>query len=294
MHPKLTAKLRRYDWPKIISENVHIALQEDLGPDTIDVTAQLIDEHAEFTADLWVREYCRLAGQDWFTESFRQVSEAVCVEWYYQDGDDIPANSHVATVTGPARAILTAERTAINFLQTLSGTATRTANWQKKIAQQHTVLLDTRKTIPGLRFAQKYAVFCGGGQNHRIGLFDQFLIKENHIAAAGSIVKAIDKARKLAPTLKVEVEVENWEEFQAAVEGKADIIMLDNFTLDDIRRAIHWLSEQDITPRPMLEASGNISEDNLADYAATGVDYISSGALTKSVSAIDFSLRYRT
>jgi nicotinate-nucleotide pyrophosphorylase (carboxylating) len=144
-----------------------------------------------------------------------------------------------------------------------------------------------------LRLAQKYAVFCGGGQNHRIGLFDQFLIKENHIAAAGSIVKAIDKARKLAPTLKVEVEVENWEEFQAAVEGKADIIMLDNFTLDDIRRAVHWLSEHDIAPRPMLEASGNINEDNLADYAATGVDYISSGALTKSVSAIDFSLRYR-
>lgn len=268
------------------------ALAEDLGGTASadqDITANLIPITQEATATIITRESGVLCGTAWVDEVFRQLSAAVKVEWHRQDGDVLQANDKLCTLTGPARALLTGERTALNFLQTLSATATVVAAAVKQLEGTQTQLLDTRKTIPGLRLAQKYAVTCGGGTNHRTGLFDAYLIKENHIAACGGIRQAVEKARELEPGKPVEVEVESLDELQQALAAKADIIMLDNFSHQDIRSA-RSLNVQSGHPAK-LEVSGNITPQSLSDYANSGVDYISSGALTKHVQAIDLSMR---
>ncbi len=262
------------------------ALDEDVGSG--DISAQLIDESAQLETELLVREDAVLCGIEWFDEVFRQCDPAIVTRWHAQDGDSISANSVVCEISGPARGLLTAERSALNFLQTLSGTATLTRSYADLIRHTDCRILDTRKTIPQLRVAQKYAVLCGGGSNHRIGLFDAFLIKENHLAAAGGIAATVSRARQLHPDKLLEVEVENLEQLQQALDAGVERALLDNFTLDDLRRAVE-LNAGAIE----LEASGNIDRDNLLEIAATGVDYVSIGALTKNLRAIDFSLRYR-
>ncbi|NMH59196.1 carboxylating nicotinate-nucleotide diphosphorylase [Alteromonas ponticola] len=272
-----------------ISSQVKIALEEDLGG-TIDInndiTACLIDADTHAQAKVITREACTICGVDWVNETFTQIDPEVEITWLVKDGDQTDAGSTLFSVAGNARAILTAERTALNFLQTLSGTATITAKYAKLLAHTDTQILDTRKTLPGMRLAQKYAVQCGGGKNHRIGLFDAYLIKENHIAACGSIPNAISKARQLNPQKPVEVEVENLDQLHQAIDAKADIIMLDNFTNEQIQQAV------DINQgRSKLEVSGNITDERLASLSKLGVNYVSSGALTKHVQAIDLSLR---
>ncbi|MCW8107083.1 carboxylating nicotinate-nucleotide diphosphorylase [Alteromonas ponticola] len=272
-----------------ISKQVTLALEEDLGGSidiNNDITACLIDARTQANAKVITREECTVCGLDWVNETFSQVDSNLQITWFVKDGDKASANSTLFSVTGNARAILTAERTALNFLQTLSGTATITAKYAQLLAHTDTQILDTRKTLPGMRLAQKYAVLCGGGKNHRIGLFDAFLIKENHIAACGSIPKAIAKAKEMHPEKPVEVEVENFDELSQAIEAKADIIMLDNFSNEQIQRAV------DINQaRCKLEVSGNITDERLFSLAKLGVNYVSSGALTKHVQAIDLSLR---
>jgi nicotinate-nucleotide pyrophosphorylase (carboxylating) len=229
-----------------------------------------------------------LCGCQWFDEVFRQCDEKISTQWHAGDGDQITANSVVCEVSGPARGLLTAERSALNFLQTLSGTATLTRAYSDRIKHTRCKILDTRKTIPQLRVAQKYAVLCGGGSNHRIGLFDAFLIKENHLAACGGIANAVTRARETHPDKFLEVEVEDLEQLRQAIDAGVERALLDNFSLADMQRAVE-LNQQRIE----LEASGNIEKDKLAQIAASGVDYISIGALTKNLRAIDFSLRYR-
>lgn len=269
---------------------VQQALFEDLrGGAEADITAQLIAADKTATARLITREPAVICGQAWVDEVFSQLAPSagsVRVEWQISEAQQVPANTLLATFSGPARAILTGERTALNFLQTLSGVATTTASYVAELAGSQTRLLDTRKTIPGLRSALKYAVICGGGQNHRHGLYDAFLIKENHIFACGSIAAAVKHARQIAAQLPVEVEVENLDELQQALSAGADIIMLDNFSVADIDTAVAVTAG-----RAKLEVSGNITHQRLAELAKTGVDYISSGALTKHIQAIDLSLR---
>jgi len=275
-----------------IPNQVSEALAEDLGGTASadqDITANLIPITQEAKATIITREPGVLCGTAWVDEVFRQLSAAIKVEWHRQDSDTLQANDKLCTLTGPARALLTGERTALNFLQTLSATATVVAAAVKQLEGTQTQLLDTRKTIPGLRLAQKYAVTCGGGTNHRTGLFDAYLIKENHIAACGGIRQAVEKARELEPGKPIEVEVESIDELQQALAAKADIIMLDNFSHQDIRSA-RSLNVQSGQPAK-LEVSGNITPQSLSDYANSGVDYISSGALTKHVQAIDLSMR---
>jgi nicotinate-nucleotide pyrophosphorylase (carboxylating) len=274
------------DWYQQIVNQVANALDEDVGSG--DISAQLIDASAQLQTELLVREDAVLCGIEWFDEVFRQCDAAINTQWRARDGDSISANSVICEVTGPARGILTAERSALNFLQTLSGTATLTRTFADLIRHTDCRILDTRKTIPQLRVAQKYAVLCGGGSNHRIGLFDAFLIKENHLAAAGSIAQAVASARQLQPDKLLEVEVENIEQLQQALVAGVDRALLDNFSLTEMRRAV------ELTDRRIeLEASGNVEQDNLLEIAETGVDYVSIGALTKHLRAIDFSLRYR-
>lgn len=269
-----------------IVNQVANALDEDVGSG--DISAQLIDATTQLETELLVREDAVLCGIEWFDEVFRQCDAAIKTKWHAQDGDSISANSVICEVSGPARAILTAERSALNFLQTLSGTATLTRRYADLVRHTNCRILDTRKTIPQLRVAQKYAVLCGGGSNHRIGLFDAFLIKENHLAAAGSIEHAVLRARQLRPDKMLEVEVENLEQLQQALVAGVDRALLDNFSLDEMRRAV------ELTDRRIeLEASGNVDQDNLVEIAVTGVDYVSIGALTKHLRAVDFSLRYR-
>ncbi|WP_240642680.1 carboxylating nicotinate-nucleotide diphosphorylase [Pseudidiomarina mangrovi] len=264
------------------------ALAEDLNGVQAqhDLTAQLIPAEQQVWATLITREAMVVCGCAWVDEVFAQLNAAVQLDWLVQDGDHIEANSPLLHVHGCARDILTAERTAMNFLQTLSAVATTTASYVAHLKGSQTQLLDTRKTIPGLRTALKYAVTCGGGFNHRVGLYDAYLIKENHIMACGGIAAAVSQARQLNPAVPVEVEVENLEEYQQALDAGADIIMLDNFSIRDIHQAV-----ASRRGHSKLEVSGNITAERLTELAATGVDYISSGALTKNIQAIDLSLR---
>ena len=270
--------------PETIEADAARALAEDVGSG--DITAALVDEAATASGQLITRDDGVLCGRSWADAVFRAVDARCQLSWDAADGDRISAGQRLLTVTGPARALLTAERTALNFLQTLSGTATRARHYADLVAGTAVKLLDTRKTIPGLRLAQKYAVTCGGCHNHRIGLFDAFLIKENHIAACGSIAAAVAAARALAPDTPVEVEVESAEELGAALAAQVDRIMLDNFGLAALREAVVATAG-----RAELEASGNVTEASLPAIAATGVDYVSIGALTKDFTALDLSLR---
>ena len=268
-----------------ITETVRFALAEDIGSG--DITAQLIPADHTANARIITRENAVICGVNWVNEGFQQIDNSITVTWHIADGDYVTANSVLFELSGPARALLTGERTALNFLQLLSGTATICKHYSDLVAHTDVRLLDTRKTIPGLRTAQKYAVTCGGCHNHRIGLYDAFLIKENHIAACGGIAAAILAARDIAPLKPVEVEVENLTELDIALEGNADIIMLDNFSLEDMREGVARTAG-----RAKLEASGNVSTQTLAAIAETGVDFISIGALTKHAQAIDLSMRF--
>lgn len=267
-----------------IKKSVSDALQEDIR--TGDITAALIPDDETCTASIITREHAILCGIAWATEVFHQVDASLNLEWHFSDGDGLKPNDKLLTVSGSARAILTAERTALNFLQTLSGTATRCRHYANLTKDLKVKLLDTRKTIPGLRIAQKYAVSCGGCCNHRLGLYDAFLIKENHIKACGSISNAINTAKKNHPGKPIEVEVETLEQLQQAISAECDTVMLDNFSLDEMRLAVK-LSQNKVK----LEASGGINDTSLLEIAHTGVDYISLGTLTKSLEAIDLSLR---
>ena len=259
-------------------------LAEDLGPG--DITAQLIPGDATARARVITREACVLCGVAWVDELFRRLDVTVTLRWSAADGDRLEAGQAFLELEGSARSLLTGERAALNLLQTLSATATRTRHYVDLIHDTGVRLLDTRKTLPGMRLAQKYAVTCGGGHNHRIGLWDAFLIKENHIAACGGIEAAVREARNIARDLPVEVEVETFTELDQALAAGADIVMLDNFGLDDMREAV-----QRNAGRATLEASGNVEEATLRAIAETGVDCISSGALTKDIKAIDLSMR---
>ncbi|MGU5762077.1 carboxylating nicotinate-nucleotide diphosphorylase [Aeromonas hydrophila] len=279
-----------------IRRAVRAALLEDLGdaltpldqPDaSADITAQLIPADRLASARVITREAGVFCGQPWVDEVFVQLGGEVRVEWLVQDGEVLSPNQELFRLHGPARVLLTGERNALNFVQTLSGVASLTARYVAELADTDCRLLDTRKTLPGLRSAQKYAVTCGGGKNHRIGLFDAYLIKENHILACGGIAEAISEARRLNPGKPVEVEVESLVELEQALAAGADIVMLDNFDIPIMREAV-TLNQG----RAKLEVSGNVTLDTLADYAATGVDFISVGALTKHVRALDLSMRF--
>jgi nicotinate-nucleotide pyrophosphorylase (carboxylating) len=268
-----------------IEETVHIALREDVGDG--DITAELIPGDAISLANVISREDCVFCGMDWFEEVFRQIDDEVFIEWHVQDGDSVAAGETICSLSGPSRSLLTGERTALNFIQTLSATSTLASSYARAVAGTNAVVLDTRKTIPGLRAAQKYAVTCGGCQNHRMGLFDAILIKENHILAAGSIQTAVDNARFHSPGYPVEIEVENLAQLESAIAAGVDRILLDNFTPDQIREAVKLSNG-----RIPLEASGGITLENIRDYAETGVDYISTGSLTKDIIAVDLSMRF--
>ncbi|MDN3405504.1 carboxylating nicotinate-nucleotide diphosphorylase [Pseudoalteromonas sp. APC 3218] len=274
----------------LISQLVTLALDEDLNNQSAeqgDITAQLIPQAEQANAKVITREDCIFCGKDLIIEVFKQVDPSVVVNICVNDGDFVSANSTLFTASGSARAILTAERTALNFIQTLSGTATTTAHYVKELSGTSTQLLDTRKTIPGLRALQKYAVKCGGGANHRIGLFDAFLIKENHIAACGGINNAVVQAKLNHADKPVEVEVESFDELEQAINAGADIIMLDNFNPEQIRQAVSITNK-----RAKLEVSGNMTLETLKAYSQAGVDFISSGALTKNLQSIDLSMRF--
>lgn len=275
------------DYFRDLDQTVEFALREDVGD--LDITARLIDPDVEVVAEVITREAANICGRPWVDEVFHQVDANLIVVWMIDEGDAVAADQPLIRITGLARSILTAERPALNFLQTLSGTATTTHRYARLIQHTSTKLLDTRKTIPGLRRAQKYAVNCGGGENHRMGLYDAFLIKENHILACGSIANAVVKAKNLFPDKKVEVEVENLQEFRQAIEAEPDWIMLDNFSISDMQRAVSGTNKN-----IQLEASGGIEqESDLIAIAETGVNYISMGALTKHCKAIDLSLRIK-
>ncbi len=265
---------------------VALALAEDIGNG--DLTAALIPESAQTEATVISREHAVLCGAAWFDAVFQQLDPRIHVAWQAADGDRIAPDQLLCTLRGPARPLLTGERTALNFLQLLSGVATLARRFADAVAGSGATILDTRKTLPGLRLAQKYAVRCGGCQNHRIGLFDAVLIKENHIMAAGSISEAIATARRLHPGVTVEVEVENLAELQEALVAQPDIVMLDNFDLAAMREAVRITAHQ-----LKLEASGNVNFDTVRQIAATGVDYISIGGLTKDVRAVDLSMRFQ-
>jgi nicotinate-nucleotide pyrophosphorylase (carboxylating) len=274
----------------LITQLVTLALDEDLNYQTAqegDITAQLIPQNEQASAKVITREDCIFCGKDIILEVFKQVDPTVNVTVLINDGDTVKANSTLFTASGSARSILTAERTALNFVQTLSGTATTTAHYVKELSGTTTQLLDTRKTIPGLRALQKYAVKCGGGANHRIGLFDAFLIKENHIAACGTIDKAVTQAKLNHPNKPIEVEVESLNELDQAINAGADIIMLDNFSVEQIKQAVVLTNK-----RAKLEVSGNMTLQTLKTYSQAGVDFISSGALTKNLQSIDLSMRF--
>lgn len=267
-----------------ITDNVRTALLEDVGSG--DVSAALIDPDAQAVGRVITRDPGVIAGLEWVAEVCRQVDEKILFQPDVADGERVVAGQQLFTLTGPAASLLTAERPGLNFLQLLSGTATTTARYGDLIAHTETRLLDTRKTVPGLRLAQKHAVLCGGGSNHRLGLYDQFLIKENHIAAAGGIGPAVARARQLHPALKVEVEVESLDELSEAIDAGADIAMIDNFSIADTHKAA-----QLGRGRIQLEASGGIDDVTIVEVAEAGVDYISVGALTKSVQPLDLSMR---
>lgn len=273
--------------PADLQQQVRTALAEDIGSG--DVTADLVPASQHVTGSVISREKAVLCGSPWVTETFRQLDPDVRVSWHVSDGDRISPNQTLFEVTGPARPILTGERTALNFLQLLSATATASRRYVDAVAGMECAILDTRKTIPGLRTAQKYAVLCGGAQNHRLGLFDQVLIKENHIAAAGSLAAAIAAGRRAAGSRKVEVEVETLAEFAQALQAAPDIIMLDEFNLADMQAAVQL--NQAAGRKVKLEASGSVTLESVRSVAATGVDYISVGGITKHLTAVDLSMR---
>lgn len=288
------------EFKQAIVNQVRQALQEDLNVSAgelvqdhlcRDLSAILVAPETQTTAVVMTREPMVVCGVDWVNEVFTQVDPSLQVQWQVRDAERVDADSQLFCVSGSARSVLTAERSALNFLQTLSGTATVTAQFVDRLANTQTRLLDTRKTIPGLRVAQKYAVTCGGGLNHRIGLYDAFLIKENHINACGSITAAVAQAQRLRQQrgidAVIEVEVETLEQLQEAIDAHAEIVMLDNFSIERIQQAVVLAGQ-----RCKLEVSGNITADALAELAATGVDFISSGALTKHLQAIDLSMLF--
>jgi nicotinate-nucleotide pyrophosphorylase (carboxylating) len=267
-----------------IADDVDRVFAEDLGPG--DATAELLPAEAHADAQLTCREAAVIAGTAWFDACFRRLDPAVRIDWQVSDGQRVTPGAVICRLSGRARSLVSAERSALNFLQLLSGTATVTADYVAAVAGTATRILDTRKTVPGLRLAQKYAVRCGGGHNHRIGLYDAILVKENHIIAAGGIAAAAQAARRLHPKLLLEVEVENLDELAQALDAGVDRIMLDNFSLPLMIEAV-----QQTAGRVPLEVSGNVSLDTIGEFARTGVDFISVGALTKHVRAVDLSLR---
>jgi nicotinate-nucleotide pyrophosphorylase (carboxylating) len=270
---------------QVVADDVSRALKEDIGGG--DCTARLIRESAHLETRVISREIAVQSGRPWFDETFRQLEPGVTINWMTGDGDKIHPDQEICRLSGPARSILTGERSALNFLQLLSGTATRTHQFVEAVAGSGATILDTRKTIPGLRLAQKYAVRCGGGSNHRMGLYDAILIKENHISAAGSISAAVSEALRLFPGLMLEVEVENLEQLEEAQSAGAARALLDNFSLPDLEAAVTRCKG-----KIGLEASGGIDLETIRPLAATGVDYISVGDITKSVRATDFSMRF--
>ncbi len=277
-----------------IVASVQLALAEDIGSG--DITAQLIPEDKQSSATIITREDAVVCGIAWVNEVFHQLDPNLKVSWAVRDGDAISVDQTLCTLEGNARALLTGERAALNFLQTLSGTATTSRRYARLMAGngeagQKIRVLDTRKTLPGLRLAQKYAVKVGGCDNHRIGLYDAFLIKENHIIACGGIAKAVAQARIIAPQKPVEVEVENLDEYQQALSAGADRIMLDNFSHKDIQQARQISLSQARNTAVELEVSGNIAADNIEQYQGLDVDFVSTGALTKHCQAIDYSMR---
>lgn len=277
--------------PLEITRTVADTLREDLGGEidpNLDITAGLIPADSQGVATIITREHGVFCGKMWADEVFKQLGGEVTIEWHVEDGDVVEPNQTLCTLSGPSRILLTGERNAMNFIQTLSGCATLTAQYAKQLEGTDTRLLDTRKTIPGLRSALKYAVTCGGGFNHRIGVFDAYLIKENHIIACGGIKQAITTAKKLNPNKPVEVETESLDELKQAIEAGADIVMLDNFNLEMMREAVAFNAG-----RVALENSGDITLSNIRECAETGVDYISVGALTKHVKAMDLSMRFK-
>ena len=271
-------------WQTDMQESVKTALAEDIQDG--DITAELIPASNTMKARVITRENAVICGIDWVNEVFNQLDKSVIIHWHCQDGEHVKADSTLFTLEGSARSLLTGERSALNYLQLLSGIATRCAEYAKIVEGTDVTLLDTRKTIPGLRTAQKYAVSCGGCANHRIGLYDAFLIKENHISACGSITAAIQTAKNNHPSKPVEVEVETLKEFHEALASDADIIMLDNFSNADKITAVGASNK-----KAKLEASGGITKETLREIAETGVDYISIGTLTKDIKAIDLSMR---
>lgn len=270
--------------PSEIKHQVELALAEDVGSG--DITAQLISEHTASQATIITRDGGVFVGEAWVREVFTQLDPSVEINFQVKDGDRLEPNQVLYTLSGNSRSLLTGERAALNFVQLLSGTATTCRRYADMVEGTQVKLLDTRKTIPIFRNAQKYAVSCGGCHNHRVGLYDAFLIKENHIAACGGIEQAVTKAKEIAPGKPVEIEVESLKELQAAIDAGADIVMLDNFSLADMREGVALSAG-----RVKLEASGNVTDKTLRPIAETGVDYISIGALTKDVKALDLSMR---
>jgi len=273
-----------------IGPGVTAALAEDVGAG--DLTASLVDADTVVGATIIARESLVLCGEDWVNEVFHQLDENIIIDWYIGDGGRAEADDVICKLVGPARALLTGERTALNFLQTLSSTATTTAAYVQAVDGTRARVLDTRKTIPGLRLAQKYAVTCGGGMNHRVGLYDAILIKENHIKSAGSITAALQRANDVAADVLVEVEVENHDELLEALDAGAERVLLDNFSMDELRQAVATNEAYGIVGAE-LEASGNVTLDTICEIAETGVDYISTGALTKNVRAVDLSMLFK-
>jgi nicotinate-nucleotide pyrophosphorylase (carboxylating) len=276
--------MKNQQLPTDLIETVQRALAEDIGSG--DITAHLISAETQAKAQVISREQAILCGTAWFEAVFRQIDNQVQIRWHVQDGETIKPDQLLCDLMGPARALLTGERTALNFIQLLSGTATEVQRYVKAISGTSARLLDTRKTLPGLRRAQKYAVRCGGGTNHRMGLYDAFLIKENHILAAGTITKAVAAARHQAAHLPIEVEVETLEQVREALQAGADSLLLDNFKLPQLREAVTLVQGQ-----IKLEASGGVTLENIRAIAQTGVDFISVGAITKDVRAVDLSMR---
>lgn len=272
-----------------IEKNVALGIAEDLGAG--DLTAALIEEKATAEAAIVAREFMVQAGRPWVDEVYRRLDSRIVIEWAAGDGDKVAAGATVAVLRGPARPLLSGERTALNFLQVLSATATTTARFVEAVSGTRAKILDTRKTIPGLRLAQKYAVRCGGGVNHRFGLYDAILIKENHILGAGGIATAVGEARRLHPGVPVEVEVESIDELRQGLQAGAERLLLDNFSVEQLREAVA-VNRKDGDPPAVLEASGNMSLSTVRTVAETGVDYISVGALTKNIDAIDLSMRF--
>ncbi len=278
----------RYEFADYVAGTTHIALAEDVGPG--DLTAALVPAGQQVQARVFAREACILCGRPWFDEVFGQLDKSIAIDWHVDEGSRADVDQLICTVSGSARSVLTGERTALNFLQLLSATATKVHAYVDAITDTPATILDTRKTIPGLRLAQKYAVRIGGAQNHRIGLYDAILIKENHITSGGGIRKTLETALKLSENILVEIEVETLDEAGEALKAGAHRLLLDNFSTDGLAAAV--LLRDDIAPDITLEASGGITLDNIRAVAETGVDYISIGALTKDVNAIDLSMQF--